>query len=439
MILKFLTFESILFINMLTMKIMIVGGGGREHALGWTLAKSFEGRDFYFVPGNGGTITIGHNVINLKNFDDMIKFAKKNSIDLTVVGPEKPLVEGIVDKFLDEDIKIFGPTKIAAQLEGSKAFAKELMKDACVPTSDFEIFDDFNAAKKYIEKKTLPFVIKADGLAGGKGAFVCMALDDGLKALKTIMLEKKFGGSGDKIVIEDCLTGQEVSVLSLVSGDKVLPFLPSQDHKRVYDGDKGPNTGGMGAYSPVPFMRKGDLIEIKEKIFLPTVKELLKRGIEYNGVLYAGLMITKTGPKVLEFNVRFGDPESQAILPLLEDDFIDLLYGTMEGELPDKINWSKKFAVAVVIASRGYPANYESGFEIVIRDHPCILFHAGTKIEDRVLYTNSGRVLNVVGLGKTLVSAKGMAYNCINKIKFSNMYYRNDIADKGIKQFKRRA
>lgn len=419
------------------MKVMIVGSGGREHTLGWTLARSFEGRDFYFVPGNGGTITIGHNIEYINNYDDMTKFAKEKGIDLTVVGPEKPLVSGIVDKFREEGLRIFGPTREAAQLEGSKVFAKELMRDARVPTANFEVFDNFNGAKNYIEKIKCPFVIKADGLAGGKGVFVCVNVGEGVRALELVMLEKKFGSSGDKVVIEDCLTGQEVSVLALVSGDRVLPFLPSQDHKRIFDEDRGPNTGGMGAYSPVPFMRKGELVEVKEKIFLPTVKELLRRGIEYNGVLYAGLMITSRGPMVLEFNVRFGDPESQAIFPLLEDDFLELLFKTLDGELPDKINWSGKSAVAVVVASNGYPGHYETGFEIVIRDHPCILFHAGTRIEDRVLYTNGGRVLSVVGLGNNLMNAKEKAYSCIKKIKFSNMFFRNDIGDKGIKQIKR--
>lgn len=416
---------------------MIVGGGGREHALGWTLAKSFEGRDFYFVPGNGGTITIGHNIEDLKDNSDIVKFAKGNGIDLTIVGPEKPLVEGIVDKFREEGLSIFGPTKKAAQLEGSKVFAKELMRDAGIPTASFEIFDDFNAAKNYIEKRIDPFVVKADGLAGGKGAFVCSNTNEGVRALRVIMKEKRFGDSGDNVVIEDCLNGQEVSVLALVSCDKILPFLPSQDHKRIYDGDRGPNTGGMGAYAPVPFLGRGDILEIKGRIFMPTIKELLRRGIEYNGVLYVGLMITTSGPKVLEYNVRFGDPETQAILPLLEDDFLELLFKTIEGKLPERINWNEGSAVAVVVASRGYPVDYEKGFEIVIRDHSCILFHAGTRIEDRILYTDGGRVLSVVGLSNNLESAKEKAYRCIKKIKFRKMYYRCDIGDKGIKRLRK--
>ncbi|MCK4225724.1 phosphoribosylamine--glycine ligase [candidate division WOR-3 bacterium] len=415
------------------MKIMIVGGGGREHALGWALVKSFEGRDFYFVPGNGGTITIGHNVENLKGYDEIVRFAKEKEIDFTVVGPEKPLVSGIVDKFREEGLSIFGPTKEAAQLEGSKAFAKELMKEAHVPTASFEIFDDFNAAKSYIEKNSAPFAVKADGLAGGKGAFVCSNVGEGIKALELLMQERKFGEAGDTVVIEDCLKGQEVSVHALVSGDKIYQFMPAQDHKRAYDGDRGPNTGGMGAYAPVPFLGKVQLSEIKERIFLPTIVGLEKRGIEYKGVLYAGLMITRSGPKVLEFNVRFGDPEIQVILPLLNEDFLELLLRTNEGDLPDGIAWSDQSAVGIVVASDGYPGKYETGFEIVICDNSCILFHAGTRIENRVLYTDGGRVLSVVGVDRSLKKARDKTYKCIEKIKFTNMYYRKDIGDKGIK------
>ncbi|MEA3432704.1 MAG: phosphoribosylamine--glycine ligase, partial [candidate division WOR-3 bacterium] len=378
------------------MKIMIIGGGGREHSLGWTLAKSYEGRDFYFVPGNGGTITIGQNVTNLGDYESIIKFASENSIDFTVVGPEKPLVEGIVDRFREKGLKIFGPDKKASRLEGSKVFAKDVMDKASVPTASFEIFDDFNTAKRYVEKRESPFVVKTDGLAAGKGAFVCPTTENGLEALETIMEKKKFGESGNVVVIEDQVFGEEVSMLALISGDKILPFIPSQDHKQLYDGDKGPNTGGMGAYAPVPFLKKGEISEIKKRIFQPTIKELRKRGIEYNGVLYAGLMITKEGPRVLEFNVRFGDPETQAILPLLKEDFLELLIKTNNGELPDKLKWDNRFAVATVLASGGYPMNYEKGFEIVIRDNPCILFHAGTRIEDRILYTDGGRVLSAV-------------------------------------------
>lgn len=415
------------------MKIMIIGGGGREHALGWALAKSEGGRDFYFLPGNGGTISIGHNIKGLKDHDSIIDFAKKERIEFTVVGPEKPLVDGIVDRFNEEGLSIFGPSKEASQLEGSKAFAKEVMQNANVPTAAFEIFDDFNAAKRYIEKKGAPFVIKADGLAGGKGVVVCSNKREGIEALEILMLERKFGESGEIVIIEDCLSGIEVSVLALVSGDKILPFIPSQDHKQIYDKDKGPNTGGMGAYAPVPFISGKDTTRINKEIFTPTINELKKRGIEYKGVLYAGLMLTKEGPEVLEFNVRFGDPETQAILPLLNEDFLELLLRTNEESLPDKLDWNNQYALAVVLASGGYPGAYEKGFEIVIRENDCILFHAGTKIEDRVLYTNGGRVLSVIGVSDDLEGAKQKAYQCIKRISFKNMFYRKDIGDKGIK------
>ena len=414
------------------MKIMVIGGGGREHTLGWALSKSDEVRDFYFVPGNGGTLSLGHNINNLEN-EDIIRFAKEKKIDLTVVGPEKPLVQGIVDKFREEGLPIFGPMKDAAKLEGSKAFAKELMAAANVPTASFEIFDEFRAAKNYVENKREPFVVKADGLAGGKGCFVCRHAKEGLRALEVLMEERKFGDSGKTVVIEDCLGGEEVSVLALISNDRILPFLPSQDHKRANDNDRGPNTGGMGAYAPVVFIGKDELTEIIENIFLPTIKELGRRGIEYKGVLYAGLMISKSGPKVLEFNVRFGDPESQAILPLLEDDLLELLLRTNDYNLPGKINWDRGWAVAVVLASNGYPGKYKKGFEIDIKDNSCVLFHAGTRLSDGILYTAGGRVLSVVGLGEDLITAKKKAYKCISKVKFSDMYYRKDIADKGIK------
>lgn len=415
------------------MKIMIIGGGGREHTLGWALAKGYEGIDFYFLPGNGGTITLGQNVSGLDDHSSIVDFALKNEIDLTVVGPEKPLVDGLVDKFQQKNLKIFGPVKKAARLEGSKIFAKELMAEAGVPTASFEVFDDFNAAKKHIEKIKENFVVKADGLAGGKGALVCDNIEDGYRALETLMKEKKFGSAGESVVIEDKLRGQEVSILALISEDKILPLIPSQDHKQLYEGDNGPNTGGMGAYAPVPFVSSRDISWIKEKIFRPTISELARSGIEYNGVLYAGLMLTKSGPQVLEFNVRFGDPETQAILPLLEGDFIELLMKTLDGNLPDRINFKNESAVAVVLASGGYPGDYEKGYEIVIRNNSCLLFHAGTRINERILYTDGGRVLSVVGTDRKLENAKKKAYKCIEKINFTNKYFRKDIAAKGIK------
>jgi phosphoribosylamine--glycine ligase len=414
------------------MKVLIIGGGGREHTIGWKLSKNSKVSKLYFAPGNGGTSVIGENV-NFSDLKDTLNFAKKEKIDFTVVGPEQPLVGGVVDLFEAEGLKIFGPTKDAALLEGSKAFSKEVMASANVPTASFEIFDDFNAAKKFIEKIGERSVIKASGLAAGKGVIVCHSKQEALDALELLMEKKKFGEAGDTVVIEELLIGEEVSVLVLVSGDKILPFLPSQDHKRAYDNDKGPNTGGMGAYAPTPFLKASEIPEIKGKVFRPTIKELQRRGIEYKGVLYGGLIMTKEGPKVLEFNVRFGDPETQVILPLLEDDLLEALMKANDYNLPDKLNCSSDSALAVVMASKDYPKNYEKGFEINIPDLDCTVFHAGTKAEEGNFYTSGGRVLSCVGISDDLMSAKGKAYSCVEKIECSNLFYRKDIGDKGIK------
>ncbi|MEO0293383.1 MAG: phosphoribosylamine--glycine ligase [candidate division WOR-3 bacterium] len=415
------------------MKVLVIGGGGREHAIGWKLSKSKKLSKLYFAPGNGGTSLLGKN-INYSSNEDILNFAIEEKIDFTVVGPEKPLVEGIVDSFLKEGLNIFGPKKDAAQLEGSKAFSKEIMASMNIPTAYFEIFDDFNAAKRYIEKKNGKVVVKASGLAAGKGVTVCHSKEEGIKALESLMVEKKFGEAGETVVIEEILEGEEVSILALISGDKIIPFIPSQDHKRAFDGDKGPNTGGMGAYAPVPFIRERELSEIKEKIFSPIIKGLGRKGIEYKGVLYGGLIITKEGPLVLEFNVRFGDPETQAILPLLEDDLLELLLMANEYKLPDKLNFSKNFALAVVLASKGYPEKYEKDFEVIIPSDPtCNIFHAGTELRDGHFYVTGGRVLSCVGVGETLPIAKEKAYQCIRKMEGEKLFYRKDIGERGIK------
>jgi len=427
-----LDFYFLFSINEITMKVLVIGGGGREHTLGWKLSKSPKVSELYFAPGNGGTSIIGENV-DFSGLEDTLNFAKKEKIDFTVVGPEQPLVDGVVDLFEAEGLKIFGPTKKAAQLEGSKAFSKEIMASANVPTASFEIFDDFNAAKRFIEKMSGCSVVKASGLAAGKGVIVCNCKEEALKALDSIMEKKRFGEAGDTVVIEELLVGEEVSVLALVSGDKILAFLPSQDHKRAYDNDEGPNTGGMGAYAPTPFLKKNEIPEIIEKVFKPTIKELQRRGIEYKGVLYGGLIMTKEGPKVLEFNVRFGDPETQVILPLLEDDLLEVLMKSNDYNLPDRLNCSSDSALAVVMASKGYPGSYEKGFEIDIPDLDCNVFHAGTKTEEGNFYTSGGRVLACVGISNDLMSAKEKAYRCVEKIECSNLFYRKDIGDKGIK------
>jgi len=420
------------------MKVLVIGGGGREHTLGWKLSKSDKVSKLYFAPGNGGTSVLGEN-INFSGIKELLYFAKKEKIDFTVVGPEQPLVDGVVDLFEAEGLNIFGPTKDAARLEGSKAFSKEVMASANIPTASFEVFDDFKAAKKYVEKGREQIVVKASGLAAGKGVIVCQSKKEALDALESLMQKEEFGEAGKTVVIEELLVGEEVSILAIVSGDKILPFLPSQDHKRAYDNDEGPNTGGMGAYAPTPFLGESEIPEIKEKVFGATIRELQKRGIEYKGVLYGGIIMTKEGPKVLEFNVRFGDPETQVILPLLEDDLLDVLMKANDYNLPDKLNCSHNSALAVVMASKGYPKKYEKGFEIDIPESDCTVFHAGTKAEGGNFYTSGGRVLACVGVSHDLISTKEKTYNCAEKIECSNLFYRKDIGDKGIKYLSRQS
>jgi len=418
------------------MKVLVIGGGGREHTIGWMLSKSDKVSKLYFAPGNGGTSTLGKN-LDLPGLKDIIDFAEKEKIDFTVVGPEQPLVDGVVDLFQEEGLRIFGPTKDAARLEGSKAFSKEVMAAANIPTASFEIFDDFNSARRYVGSHGELSVVKASGLAAGKGVIVCQSKREALEALESLMESGKFGEAGKTVVIEELLVGEEVSVLALISGDKILPFLPSQDHKRAYDNDEGPNTGGMGAYAPTPFLTESEMPEIIEKVFKPTIKELMRRGIECKGVLYGGLIITKEGPKVLEFNVRFGDPETQVILPLLEDDLLEILIKANDYTLGGKLNCSRNSALAVVMASKGYPGSYEKGFEINVPKSECTVFHAGTKTEEGQFYTNGGRVLACVGVSNDLMGAKEKAYRCVEKIECSNLFYRRDIGDKGIKYLSR--
>ena len=430
-----LDFYLVFYINENTMKVLVIGGGGREHTLGWALSKSDKVSKLYFAPGNGGTSVLGEN-IDYSGIKDILEFAKREQIDFTVVGPEQPLVDGVVYLFQEAGLNIFGPAKDAALLEGSKAFSKEVMAQANIPTASFEIFDDVNAAKRYVEKSGELSVVKASGLAAGKGVIVCHSKKEALDALESLMEKERFGEAGKTVVIEELLVGEEVSVLALISGDKILPFLSSQDHKRAYDNDEGPNTGGMGAYAPTPFLTENEMPEIKEKVFKSTIKELQKRGIEYKGVLYGGIIMTKDGPKVLEFNVRFGDPETQVILPLLEDDLLDLLMKANDYNLPEKLTCGRNSALAVVMASKGYPGSYEKGFEINIAESDCTIFHAGTKTQDERFYTSGGRVLACVGISEDLVSAKEKTYRCIEKIECSDLFFRKDIGDKGIKYLK---
>ncbi len=422
------------------MKILVIGSGGREHAITWKLAQSKKVDKIYCAPGNAGIKKIAE-LINIKADDipALLDFAKKNKIDLTVVGPEVPLVKGIVDVFAENGLKAFGPFKDTAMLEGSKAFSKDVMKRFGLPTADFKVFDEPGPAKKYLNEKGVPIVIKADGLAAGKGVILPKTIEEGEKAIDAIMIDKAFGDSGKRIVIEDYLEGEEASMLIFTDGKNIAPLESSQDHKRIFDNDLGPNTGGMGAYSPAPVVTKDILAEVIKTIFKLVIDGFRKEGKIYKGVLYAGLMITKNGPMVLEFNVRFGDPETQAILPRLKSDLADIMMACVDGTL-DKIDikWDKSPCVSVVCASKGYPDEYEKDKEIFglkeaekIKD--VIVFHAGTKNENGKILTSGGRVLGVTSIGKDIKSAKLNAYKAVNLIKFEGMQYRKDISDKAIK------
>ncbi len=423
------------------MKILVIGSGGREHAMVWKLSQSKKVKKIFCAPGNSGIKEIAE-LVDVKSDDvpNLLGFAKNNKIDLTVVGPEAPLVKGIVDIFGENGLKAFGPFKDVAMLEGSKVFSKNIMKKFGLATADFKVFDNPNNAKKYLNEKGIPIVIKADGLAAGKGVIIPKTIEEGLKAIDSIMVERIFGDSGNRIILEDCLEGEEASMLVFTDGKNIMPLESSQDHKRIFDNDIGPNTGGMGAYSPAPVVTKDMLEEIIKNVFRPVIDGLKKEGKVYKGVLYAGLMITKNGPMVLEFNVRFGDPETQAILPRLKSDLADIMMACTDGTL-DKIDvkWDKSPCISVVCASKGYPDEYEKNKEIFgleeakkIKD--VIIFHAGTKNKNGKILTNGGRVLGVTSLGKDIESAKLNVYNAIEHIKFEGMQYRKDIGDRAIKQ-----
>jgi len=421
------------------MRILVIGSGGREHAIVWKLSRSKNVEKIFCAPGNGGTKEIAESAdIKADDISGLLDFAKNNRIDLTVVGPEAPLVKGIADVFNENNLTVFGPSKNAAMLEGSKAFSKNMMKRFGLPTADFRVFDNPDAAKKYLKETGIPVVIKADGLAAGKGVIIPKTIEEGEKAIDSIMVERVFGESGNKIILEECLEGEEASLLVFTDGETIVPLESAQDHKRIFDNDKGPNTGGMGAYSPAPVVTKKLLDDAMKNIFRPVIDGLKKEGNVYKGVLYAGLMITKNGPMVLEFNVRFGDPETQAILPRLKTDLSDIMMACADGTL-DKIDvkWEKYSCVSVVCASEGYPDEYEKNIEIYgledVKDmKDVIVFHSGTKSENGKILTNGGRVLGVTSLGKDIRSAKLNAYKAVELIKFRGMQYRKDIGDKAI-------
>ena len=423
------------------MRILVVGSGGREHALVWKIAQSELVDKIFCAPGNGGISHLAE-CIDIKADDvfGLLEFARKEKIDLTVVGPEVALSLGIVDEFKKVGLKIFGPNKKAATLEASKVFSKELMAKYNVPTADFKVFDDPEAAKKYIEKIGASCVVKADGLAAGKGVVVAKTINEAKDAVTSIMQDKIFGDAGNKIIIEECLVGQEASILVITDSRNVVALASAQDHKRIFDNDQGANTGGMGAYSPASIVTADILVEVMEKIIYRTIDGLAKEGIDYRGVLYAGIMLTKDGPKALEFNVRFGDPETEAILPRLKSDLVEVMLAASEGELVKVKNlyWDNRACVCVVCASGGYPGNYTknkeiSGLDAAEKLKDIVVFHAGTKKVGGKILTSGGRVLGVTGLGTTVKDAINKTYKAVNKINFEGMHYRRDIGSKALR------
>jgi phosphoribosylamine---glycine ligase len=418
-------------------KVLIIASGGREHALGWKLAQSPQVGKIYFAPGNPGTAAVGENTnIAATDFEALIVFAKKNKIDLTVGAPDDILAAGVVNAFQKAGLKIFGATKEAAIIESSKAFAKELMKEEGIPTAKYETFNDAKKAKAYVNKQGTPIVIKASGLALGKGVVVAHTLEEALAAIDDAMVNKIFGKAGDEVVIEEFMTGKEVSIHAFSDGENVLLFPTSRDHKPIYDGNKGPNTGGMGTIAPLPEISAKQLNEIKEKIVLPVIKGLKKRKRKFVGLLYPGLMMTKDGPKVVEFNCRFGDPETESYIRLLDSDLYEILNACIDGTLDQlKLKWSKKFACCIVLASAGYPASSHKGdiiegLEKLPKD--VVAFHFATKLIDGKITTNGGRVLGITGVGKNLNETLKSVYNQIGPkgIHFEGMQFRTDIGKK---------
>lgn len=422
------------------MDILVIGAGGREHAICWSLAKSPKADKIYCAPGNAGIGQIAELVpIQVNEFEKLAAFAEEKRVGLVVVGPDDPLAEGIVDVFEAKNIPVFGPRKNAAHIEGSKTFMKDLLKKYNIPTAAYEKFDNYEQALQYLQSRPVPIVIKADGLAAGKGVTVAFTREEAKTALKNIMIDKVFGESGSQVVIEEFLEGQEMSILSFVDGETVRPMVAAQDHKQVYDGDKGPNTGGMGTYSPLPHIADSIIEEAIETIIKPTAKAMVAEGRPFRGVLFAGLMITPDGkPKTIEFNARFGDPETQVVLPRLKSDLLEIFLAAVNGTLDQvDIEWSEKAAVCVVLASGGYPASYPKGLPIQgleeAQSAGALVFHAGTgKNEAGEWVTNGGRVLGVVGRGSSIAEARDNAYEAANLIMFEGKHQRSDIAAKAL-------
>ena len=421
------------------MNVLIVGSGGREHALVKMLKKSEHVSKIFCVPGNAGIAQDAIcESISVENIRELIAFARKNKIDFTIVGPEIPLVMGIVDEFENNGMPIFGPGKQAAELEGSKAFAKHIMREYDIPTADFQVFTDYDKARRFVYSQGGPLVVKADGLAAGKGALVCDTTDQALEAVKMILRDAVFGQAGRKVLIEEKLEGQEVSMLGISDGENLVYLSPSQDHKRVFDKDRGPNTGGMGAYAPAPQLDEGLMDEVRYSIMERTIKGMALEGRPFKGVLYAGLMLTLSGPKVLEYNCRFGDPETQAVLPLVESDLLEVMMAARDGQLDEyEFKNSAQSAVCVVIASGGYPGEYEKEKPILGLNqtfgNDVMVFHAGTKQQGNDIVTAGGRVLGVTAVADELKQAINRVYEAVGKITFDGAYYRKDIAAKALK------
>jgi len=425
------------------MKILVIGSGGREHALCWKLAQNPKVERILCAPGNGGTAQIGENIaIKDDDIPALVALAKEKEVDLVVAGPELPLVLGLENALRQEGIPCFGPSAYPANLEGSKAFSKNIMADAGVPTAPFRVFDEFDQAVAFIKEKGAPIVVKADGLAAGKGVVVASTEEEAIEAVEDMMVRQSFGAAGERVVIEEVLQGEEASFLAFCDGLNYALLPSSQDHKAVYEGDTGPNTGGMGAYSPAPILPKEKYAETAELCIKPILRYLAAKGEPFKGVLYAGLMYTEDGPSVLEYNVRFGDPECQPLLMRLETDLLKIMFACIDGKLDQiEVKSSSQTACGVVMAAEGYPADYPKGMEITGLDEADAMegvktFQAGTKLEDGKIITTGGRVLCVTALGDDLAAAQKKAYEAVAKIHFDNSYYRRDIADKGLKRLK---
>lgn len=425
------------------MKVFVIGGGGREHAIVWKLSQSRNADKIYCSPGNAGISELAECInVNSDNPEALADFAKYENIDLTIVGPEAPLTKGIVDIFEKNNKRIIGPNSNAAQLEGSKVFSKDIMRRYRVPTAEYKVFSSYLHAEDYVRMKGAPIVIKADGLAAGKGVIVAKTVDEAIAGLRLIMKERAFGEAGNKVVVEDCLEGEEASFMAFTDGKTILPMVSSQDHKRIFDNDEGPNTGGMGAYSPAPVVTEDIEHLIMEKIMEPVIKGLRSEGIKYKGILYAGVMIKDNQPYALEFNCRLGDPETQPVLMRMKTDFLDVCLAIADERLSDiNLEWNSNPSVCIVAASKGYPGSYEKGKVIkglddVKKMDDVYVFHAGTAFKKDKVATSGGRVLGITALGKDIKDARDLAYAAAEKIHFDGMHYRKDIADRALKRLR---